>query len=791
MRQFTPLFGGTTLAATATLSAFFLGTTIGSLTLGARSRRWPRPLLAFGFLEIGVGLGALLVRPILDQYPTVYAGLNGALSPFPVGFAIVKLLLAMLAVGLPTFFMGGTLPVLGEGIAPSGKRLGGSVGGLYAINVLGAAASALAVPFLLLPRLGIRGATLGAAAGSLTVGAAACVLGARSAPRVVERTPPPERPAGSDPGISPALVLLLAAWSGLGTLGLEVLWTRMFSLVHENSVYSFAVVVVVFLLGLAGGAALARWGLGRPLAPRRLLAWAWSAAGIWIVLSPRVFYSLTGGLEYLPAGGAGSSMGRLLQVAVLALFPACVGLGMALPVLMEMAGTGHESAGPLLGRLLGANTAGAIAGPLLVTFVVAPQLGLWKTVVLLGALTVLAGSLVGTKPFERWGPGIAAVAILVLLAPSGLAPVRVRSAQGERLVSVREGTYGTTAVLEDGRDRWITVNNSYVLGGAAAAGEQRWQGHLPLLLHPSPRRVAFLGMGTGITAGAALLHPVQQVVALEIVPDVVTAARADFGYLNGHLVDDPRVRVVTDDGRNYLASAPGGFDVIVGDLLVPWRPTEATLYTLEHFQGVRRALAPGGVFCQWLPLYQLTERQLTILLRTFLEVFPRTTVWRGNFLPGEPTLALVGHCDPGALDVDGIDRRARELAPSIDARNPFLAHPAGIWLFLVGASSKDAPSLAHRPLNRDDEPWVELLSSRGQQAFVGTALESFLPQVADRPLEGTPLEGLDAVHRAWRNTGMDLARSSLVPGPGGEDHVLALLRTLPAELQRSLGVPPP
>jgi spermidine synthase len=562
----------------------------------------------------------------------------------------------------------------------------------------------------------------------------------------------------------------------------------MFSLVHENSVYSFAVVAVVVLIGLALGAALARGGLGRSLRPRRLMGWAWSAAGMGIVLSPRVFYGLTG-LEYLPTGGP--AMARLLEVAGLALFPACLGLGMALPLLMEMAGDGGESAGPRLGRLLGANTAGAIAGPLVVTFVVAPQLGLWKSIVLLGVMTVLAGSRLGISAIERWAPAIAVALILVLFAPAGLAPVRVRTAQGERLVSIREGSYGTTAVLEDGRDRWITVNNSYVLGGAATAGEQRWEGHLPLLLHPSPRRVAFLGMGTGITAGAALLHPVEQVVALEIVPEVVTAARMDFSELNAHLVDDPRVRVVTDDGRNYLASAHGAFDVIVGDLLVPWRPTEATLYTLEHFQAVGRALAPNGVFCQWLPLYQLTEPQLTILLRTFLEAFPRTTVWRGNFLPGEPTLALVGHRDSLPLDVEGIDRRARRLAPSIDARNPFLAHPAGIWLFLVGALGKDAAALAHRPLNRDDEPWVELLSSRGQTAFVGAALESLLAQVAERPLGGTPLMSLDAAHGAWRRTGMDLAWSSLVPGANGEEHVLAILRTLPDELQRSLRVPPP
>jgi spermidine synthase len=151
MRAFTVLFGGTTLAVTATLSAFFLGTTAGSLVLGPRSRRWARPLRAFGLLEIGVGLGALLARPVLHLYQPVYPALYRAFASLPLPFALAKVLLAMAAIGVPTFFMGGTLPALGEGVAGSGKHLGAPVGALYAVNVLGAALGALAVPFLVLP----------------------------------------------------------------------------------------------------------------------------------------------------------------------------------------------------------------------------------------------------------------------------------------------------------------------------------------------------------------------------------------------------------------------------------------------------------------------------------------------------------------------------------------------------------------------------------------------------------------------------------------------------------------
>jgi spermidine synthase len=784
MRWLTTLFGATTLATTATLSGFFLGLALGSLALGARSRRWSRPLMAFGLLEIGVGLGALVVPPILDLYRHVYPLLLFRFASLPAGFALVKLLLAAAAIGIPTFCMGGTLPALGEAVVPTGKRLGMPVGGLYAINLAGAALGTLAVPFVLLPRLGLGTTYAGAICGSLTVGVVACVFGWSS--HEAARPVPPAAP----PSVSvPVLVLALSFLSGLSTLALQTLWIRMFSLVHENSLYSFAVVLFVFLLGLTGGAAGARRELRRGRPPRALLGAAWCIAGLLVVASPRLFAVLTDGLTYVGAQGWAATLGRLLVLALVTMLPAGLAVGMALPLVIDLAGSDRESAGPLLGRVLAANTLGAMAGPVLATFLMGPRLGLWGSLVLLGAMLVAVGAWTGLPRAQAALAG-GVFAAGLLLGAADVPPVRVDPAAGQRLVSVREGTHGTTAVIDNAHDRWITVNNSYVLGGTAAAEEERWQGHLPLLLHPSARRVAFVGMGTGITAGAALLHPASSIVALEIVPEVAAAARADFADVNGRVVDDPRVEVVIDDGRNYLASTPGAFDVVVGDLLVPWRPAEAPLYTQEHFEAVRRALRADGVFCLWLPLYQLSPDQLAIVVRTFLEVFPTATLWRGNFDPDEATLALVGHLGARALEPDAIDARLLALARSGEG-NPFLQHPAGMWLYLVGPVKREMPWVAGARRNRDGEPWVELLSAaahatRDQAVPASGRVTAFLEQVAREPIDGTPLRGLDDRHRAWRATGAELSRASLVRGDLGQRRVVAILRTLPPELQRSL-----
>ncbi len=237
------------------------------------------------------------------------------------------------------------------------------------------------------------------------------------------------------------------------------------------------------------------------------------------------------------------------------------------------------------------------------------------------------------------------------------------SPQGERLLAVSEGTHGIVAVVEFPGSRRLKLNNYYVLGGTASTLAERMQAHLPLLLHPSPHQVAVLGLGTGITASGALFHPITNITAVEMVPEVVAAARDYFREENDRVLEDPRTRIIIDDARNFLRGTAEKFDVIVGDLVVPWRQGEGALFTVEHFRAARHALAPGGLFCQWLPSYQFSEPEFRIVLRTFLSVFPRVSVWRGDFLAAESAVALVGGVDPFEIKPAEVARRIRELKP--------------------------------------------------------------------------------------------------------------------------------
>ncbi|MBI2926977.1 MAG: fused MFS/spermidine synthase [Verrucomicrobia bacterium] len=769
LRRFAVIFGATTPAAAATLSAVFLGFAVGSAVIGARAGNFKRPLYAYGIIEIAAGLGALLVEPFLRVYDGFYPVLYHELAGSPTGFAVVKTLLAMVALFTPTFFMGGTVPLLGHALATArGGRLGVTAGGLYAANTVGAALGALSVPFIWLPKLGAAASYGACVGGSVVVGAVACWLGRGQCALGETASKPPlanERAAAKEVGgsLSKRALATLAGLSGALMFVLQVSWTRMFAQVHENSIYSFAVVVAVFIVGLAGGASLARELLRRNWRARRTLGLAWVAAGVAVFASPFFFVSLTDGLGYLQEGGGWTTYAaRMVWLTVPTVLLPMLLAGMVLPVLLELAGgRGGAPAGRTLGWLLATNTAGVVVGSLAAAFILPRWLGLWVSIALAGIVMVMAGELC-LGEWRRRKLRLVVVFALVgisffVFKPAKLPRTRVRESRGEKLLAVAEGSHGIVSVVESRGSRRLKLDNYYILGGSVSTGDERMQTHIPLLLHPAPKRVAFLGFGTGITAGAALLHPVERITGIEIVPEVVQAAKDHFAGPNLGGGGSPRVELIVEDARNVLRASGQQFDVIVGDLVVPWRRGESALFSAEHFAAARRALAPGGLFCQWLPAFQLSAEEFRIVVATFLDVFPRATPWRGDFAPDQPALALVGHADDAAvIDPNAVARRVRELRP--DQPNPHLAHEAGLWIFFVGPLASSDPEFSGARRNRENRPWLELLgpmshagASRGERGvFAGRRLETYLDKVRGKALQRSPVQALDEARLLWR-----------------------------------------
>jgi spermidine synthase len=747
MRSAGLVLGATAPTAATVLACYFAGLCLGA-ALGRRGSR--RPVRCYGLLELGASLGALWSLAVF-----AVLGRDGVEGVLLVGGLPARIGAVAIAVLPTTVCLGATLPVLGQALAAPGD-VGSRGGRLYALNTLGGVLGVAAMGFGLPTLIGVRASYLAVAAASTVAGLAALAI-ARRAPVVVVLR--------ATASVSWRLRLVAAGAGALG-LGVEVLWTRLFSQVLHNSVYSFAAVTLVVVLGLAAGAALAV-RLLRAAPPAAAAAGALAIAGIATGVGPWSLVWLTGDLGYV---GMRTDLGeyvlRIVALAAVTAGPAALASGFVLPALWAGAGDASGAA-VVLGELSAASLAGGVAGALLAGFAVLPALGLWLSLITAAAAYCVMAVLAALP--RAWLPLFAsgALAVVSLLALRR-APL-VSLVPGETLRSIAEGASGVVTVVDTGDDRQLRLDNHYLLGGSAAAAAERRLGLVPLLLHPAPHRVAFIGMATGISASAGPALGVEATTVIELVPEVAAAARADFAPWNGGLLDRPDVRLVVDDGRRVLAAEPARYDVVIGDLFVPWHAGAGNLYAREMLETVARRLAPDGLYCQWLPLYQLTREEFDIIARTFLAVFPAVSVWRNDFYPDRPVVGLVGRRAARSLDLVSVARRLDALPDW--SRDPLLEAPSGLLMLSLGDLSSARDLVPPGPIDSDDEPTIEFLAPRmtrmsadgDKDWFTGHPLVDFAEALAAR----TPAQD-DAAGTA-RRAGLALARYALAARSGDDD----------------------
>jgi spermidine synthase len=394
------------------------------------------------------------------------------------------------------------------------------------------------------------------------------------------------------------------------------------------------------------------------------------------------------------------------------------------PFLMKLAERGEAAPGWKLGRLLAINTAGAITGALLCGFVMLPHWGMWGTLRALAAIYLGVALLLPLG----WGkPGIvlrlAGVAFLALaftaLDPTGLPVAGITKRKDEgKVLEAWEGSDGTVTVIErKSGHRVIKVNGGYGLGSTEAYLEQTYQACIPLHLFPETESIFFIGLGTGISAGAALdqkFPDVRRVLSCELIPEVVDAAKKWIpAEMTGGVFDDPRSTIRVEDGRHLLEASGERFDMINSDLFLPYRRGAGSLYSLEHYRVAASRLNEGGVFVQWLPLYQLTEFEFGVIARTMLEAFGEVTMWRNNFQPGLEKVALIGRVKSAPLPVPAPGKRDAMLA-AVDglawqATSPdmFRVSAESMAFLYAGNLTESAQLFSGFPVNTDDHPVIE------------------------------------------------------------------------------------
>jgi len=581
---------------------------------------------------------------------------------------------------------------------------------------------------------------------------------------------------------------VLAAASGLLTLAVEVIWTRLFSQVLQNSAYTYALVLAAFLLALALGAVVANLLTRvRRVAPDRIVVGLLLGAAAVTAVAPWVFHARTDGLALV--GGRDGFAAYILEVAGLAvlvmLLPATL-LGALLPYLLRVLERRDAAPGETIGRLVAINTVGGIVGALAAGFVLLPLVGAWRAMLLVAAAYALLGAVVAwprTAETPAWGwravsgVGLAAAVGLALVVPDALAVVRLNPDSTQRLVEVRDGPQATVSVVADADHLFLRADNHYVLGGTRSLDAERNQSVVPMLtVHPEPRSVFYLGMGTGITAGAGLAFDVDRIVVCELIDEVVQLAQAHFQpWING-LFDDPRAEVRAEDGRTCLRRTDETFDLIISDLFNPWEAGTGNLYTKENYEIGRSRLNEGGAYVQWVPLYQVTDTEFGSIAATMDAVFDEVTVWRGDHFGQRSIVALVGRDDPTPLDPSIAVRQGRALLDD-DADLPDAFFEAVALRMYVGNLTASG-SWSDRELNTDRSPTVEYQAPISQRAvwagedtfLVGSARERLYDQLfEDVPFREDPyLSRLDDRQLGYVEAGRSYSRFRFLNSRGND-----------------------
>ncbi len=678
------VFGTSQFAIATVLSAFMAGLAVGGLLMAKYAGSIRKPLAAYGVLEVVIGGYALVFPWLLELATPVYLWLHRSLDLGPLAFGGAQLVVVGALLLVPTSCMGATLPLLARFVTTRLASAGDRVGLLYGVNTAGAVLGIWMAGFYLLPSLGLAATTWCAAGANLVLGVVALAWSRSRGEGDDGLVAEPDQRAAPHPARVPAL--LVAALAGFSSLVYEVSWFRLMTLILGASTYAFSTMLLAFLVGIASGG----WLGGRPA--DRVLD-RWGPAGPWWGLAalqagvgclsyammfayqklPFAFLKL---FDYTEDGSLLWPMKLVLAVVIMA--PPAVLMGATFPFLVRAALGRQDGLERSVGHVYGANTFGAILGAAAAGFLLLPVLhvvGTVRVAVAVNLLGALVCGLVASRALR------ARVGVLVSVAAAGLVVALVRppwhpllmtaamykyasemenrteealwsyAVDGYRLLFYEEGLSTVVTVAQDKGtgNIWLANNGKVDASTTVDMPTQVMVTHLPMLLHDAPEETVVIGLASGITLGAAVLHPsLTDIEVVELEPDIERASHF-FDDFNHRPLEDERVTLFANDGRNHLMLQPAArYDVVVSEPSNPWISGVSNLFTREYWEMGKERLKPGGVWGQWIQLYGMDDADLRSLLRTFCEVFPHVALFSTI---EDADVVLVGSEDPLKLTV--------------------------------------------------------------------------------------------------------------------------------------------
>jgi spermidine synthase len=745
------VIGSSAVSLGVLLGTFMGGMCLGSLLLPRFVSPEQHPLRVYALLEVGIGVLGLVVLVIVPLVGGAYTGtsLHGLAGILLRGVVCAVCLLP------PTLLMGATLPAIARWVetTPTGVSW---LGFFYGSNIAGAVFGCLLAGFYLLRVHDMATTTFVAVLVNFGVAGAGFALSKRAPHRPAVRTLGNEAEPPAVPGTN--AVYIAIGLSGLSALGAEVIWTRLLSLMLGASVYTFSIILAVFLIGLGFGSSAGSF-LSRTSRPREALGWSQlllTAAIAWSA------YMMSMSLPYWPINPTLSPSPWItfqldMLRSLVAVFPAAFLWGASFPLAIAAVVGPGQDAGKLVGRVYAANTIGAIIGAVFFSVVVIPTFGtqngerLLIAVAIVAAIVAFAGMFrpreeSTSKKNSRLSPSISGVSVLAIAAgvliaivlaaktpevPPGLVAygrfLPTYTTQPKYLY-VGEGMNSSIAVSEEADG----ARNFHVAGKVEASSLpqdmrlQRMLGHMSALLDNDPKSVLVVGFGAGVTAGSFVLYPnIKRIVICEIEPLIPKVVSTYFTKENYNVANDPRVEIVYDDARHFILTTKEKFDVITSDPIHPWVKGAATLYTKEYFELVKQHLNPGGVVTQWVPLYESYPDVVKSEVATFFNAFPDGVVWSNDIQGKGYDVVLSGHATAQTINVDSMQARLMrpENARVLRSLSEVGFTDALSLLSTYAGQARDlAPWLADAQINRDSNLRLQYLAGMGLNSYENASI---------------------------------------------------------------------
>ena len=689
------IFGDTTLAIVTTVSAFLAGLGIGSLVGAAVGARLRRALAVYGLLEITVGCLALLMPLAFGVIATVFRSAYLSLSPTEV--ALIRFGLAFVALAPVTILMGMSLPVLTRHLVREDPVVGDRIARLYGLNTLGAVVGLLTSGYLLIELIGLRGTTLVAVGLNLFAGGGAVIMSrvfgaAEVAPR------PPAAPRLQLPGRQ-RLLLAVTFASGLVSLALEVLWTRMMLQSTGSSIYVFIAVVAVFLIGIAGGSLIYERRRDRSPQLATLGALLATAGGLTVV--PMILSNLSGP-NWLP-------------LAVLLILPVTTIFGYTFPLTVRLFVGSADEASRGVGLVYAANTAGCVAGTVLAGFVLIPQLGTSVAIITVGAILAVVGGALAFRfapRGEKLRPAACLAAVAALLAVFFIPATKLTYVQNEIAI-----TGLATAHFEDSvasvdvtggsnmRSRHLFVNGMSITFLTIITKELAY---VAKAARPDATSMLNICFGMGATYRSSIISGLHTT-AVELDPTVPSVMPWFFPDAAKYL-HSPLGSIILSDGRNYVRLSDKHYNLITVDFPPPvWNAGAAVLLTEEFYQEAAQRLTADGVFATYIPTYK--PRLYKMILRTIRAEFRHVSVvynpgHSGTYIMGSQ--APIDFTEAAVRSVFGSKAAQADLASAPDSPALTTAHWVSIIRHSVWLTDDQVNAYVGTvPVITDDHPLTE------------------------------------------------------------------------------------